>query len=349
MPPSARDPFLDPDMEAPTRRTTEHSGPTSKDNERSTLGDSAEKTTSRAGHDTLNTLRRQAADEPAMTAEQRREVYQQIRAESQAEAIAYQREARERARRARHEKALERTAIPRKYRGLGFEGYHAELTEEQFVRDAAQDYAETFRSGSPGLNGHSPNLILMGGSRCGKTHLACAVAESVMADHTAVVVKLSTILVECREVYRNEHLTDREVLNRYIEPDLLIIDEVGEDETGSAEYRQHKIGYIIDERVENLRPTVVVGNVNDKGLEDYLGFRTYNRLVEHCLPALVFDWTPYWRRHDPMDAVDPRAATNPAAQNASSASEDESDDPFGTTPTGQVIRLRGTLEPGPGG
>lgn len=228
-----------------------------------------------------------------MTQEQIHEEYRRLRAGAQEEAQAFQRAARERARHARHQRALERAEIPPKYQGLGFDGYHAELDQEVFARNIAERYAKDFHIGR---DSHSPNLMLIGGSRCGKTHLACAIAEAVMDNHTAVVAKLSTILVECREVYRREDQTERDVLSRYVEPDLLVIDEVGEDETGNPAYRRHKIGYIIDERVENLRPTIVAGNITESGLRDYLGERTYNRLIEHSLDPVVFDWTPYLRR-----------------------------------------------------
>lgn len=240
-----------------------------------------------------------------MTAEQMRETYRALREGAEDEALAHVQANRDANRRARHEKALERAAIPPKYRGLGFDDYIAELPGERFAREIARDYAERFASGPATRGAHSPNLMFLGGSRCGKTQLACAIVEAILARlYTGVVVKASTIIMECRGVYDREDIDEATVLDRYITPDLLVIDEIGDEGTGREEFRRQKIGYIIDERTENLRPTILIGNITEAALHDHIGERAYNRIREHSLDPVAFEWTPYLRRQGKLSTPD---------------------------------------------
>ena len=50
---------------------------------------------------------------------------------------------------------------------------------------------------------------------------------------------------------------------------------------------------VINERYENLRPTIILSNLTTEEIRAYLGDRVYDRLRENGGKAFVFDWDSY--------------------------------------------------------
>ncbi|AJO76478.1 ATP-binding protein [Pseudomonas sp. MRSN 12121] len=135
------------------------------------------------------------------------------------------------------------------------------------------------------------NLLLLGNVGTGKTHLATSIAQQVIRQHgaTAVITSAAEIIrVFKGAMDRNAGYTDRDVLADLAEIDLLCIDEVGA-QAGTA-YELSVLHEVIDRRYQLIKPTVVISNMDAKGLGQYIGDRALDRLRENGGLLAGFTW-----------------------------------------------------------
>lgn len=132
-------------------------------------------------------------------------------------------------------------------------------------------------------------LIMTGGVGTGKTHLACAIANKVVQDHSVfytTAIKLSRMV---KDTYsRDSKETESEVISRLVHKELLIIDEVGMQFGSDAE--KMILFEVINGRYENMRPTILSANMTLPELKNFVGDRVIDRMRENGGKVLVFDW-----------------------------------------------------------
>lgn len=92
--------------------------------------------------------------------------------------------------------------------------------------------------------------------------------------------------------------TEAQVLRDLVEPDLLILDEVGVQFGSDAE--KLILFEIINGRYESRRPTIIISNLAIGELEKYLGARAVDRLREGGGKVVVFDWESYRGRREAL-------------------------------------------------
>lgn len=97
-----------------------------------------------------------------------------------------------------------------------------------------------------------------------------------------------------KETWRNSEASESEVLKNLIEPDLLILDEVGVQFGSDTE--KLILFEIINGRYENRRATILISNLAMDGLKAYLGDRIIDRLREGGGRQVVFDWDSFRKR-----------------------------------------------------
>jgi DNA replication protein DnaC len=94
-----------------------------------------------------------------------------------------------------------------------------------------------------------------------------------------------------RETYDNDtKRTERQAVLDLVEPDLLILDEVGLQK--NSDWEHEKLYEIINGRYEREKPMIVMSNEDIDGLRAFLGERCVDRLREKG-KALAFDWQSY--------------------------------------------------------
>ena len=81
---------------------------------------------------------------------------------------------------------------------------------------------------------------------------------------------------------------ERDIVRGFVEPDLLIVDEIGVQHGTDTE--KLLLFEVLNGRYENMKPTIVVSNEEPRGIADYLGDRVMDRLCENDGAVLVFDW-----------------------------------------------------------
>lgn len=204
---------------------------------------------------------------------------EQARKEQEAEALRNRRLA-----------ALRESArIPARFADRTFSDYAATVQGQKIALGVCKAFAgawpEKLESGA--------SLVLTGGPGTGKTHLACAVANAVMAAHMASCKfgTVATILRHIKDTYRKDSdRTEQDAINSLVKPDLLVVDEVGV-QVGS-EHEKLLMFEVLNARYQELRPTILISNLSGNELEDFMGQRVMDRYRE-CGSILAFDWDSY--------------------------------------------------------
>jgi len=185
------------------------------------------------------------------------------------------------------ERMLGASMIPKRFQGKSFDQFNADSAKQRKALDTCQDYAENFKSHAAA----GRCLILLGKPGTGKTHLATAIADHVIRNCvvSAAYRTVSGVLTYIKGSYdRDSDYSEADAMSALAAPGLLIIDEVGA--TKPTEFEQAMLFQVINSRYEQMRPTIVISNLDPSGLPSVLGDRCVDRLREGGGIALVFDW-----------------------------------------------------------
>ncbi|OOF58311.1 ATP-binding protein [Rodentibacter genomosp. 2] len=183
----------------------------------------------------------------------------------------------------------EQSNIPLRFAQARFENYQ-ENAKNKFAKTVCQRYAEKWKERFQQGGG----LVFCGKPGTGKNHLACAIANSVIEEHQSDVL-LTTAMRIIRKVKstwdKNAEMTEDDVIRIYCKKDLLIIDEVGVQFGTDAE--KIILFEIINERYEQMRPTIIISNLTETELNNYVGERIIDRMREGKGAVIKFDWESY--------------------------------------------------------
>lgn len=180
---------------------------------------------------------------------------------------------------------LSRAAIPPRFTDRRLSTYRPACQEAAKALQIAQQYADTFEQAMK--TGQS--LIFMGNVGTGKTHLAVGIAHAIMEQgYTALFTSVMGAVRSVKETYGRRDMTESQAIARLVEPDLLILDEVGVQFSSDTE--RLYLFEILNGRYENMRPTIVIGNLDKDGIENCLGQRVFDRLREGGGRAVPFGW-----------------------------------------------------------
>ena len=89
---------------------------------------------------------------------------------------------------------------------------------------------------------------------------------------------------------KDSQSSEQRAIDELLRPELLVLDEVGV-QVGS-EHEKLLMFEILNGRYQELRPTILVSNLNTEALESFLGQRVMDRYRE-CGSILAFDWQSY--------------------------------------------------------
>ena len=194
------------------------------------------------------------------------------------------------AERARKVAALvDRAGIPARFSGRSFTEYQATNPGQKIAASVCRAYTDKW----PEKSAQGSSLVLTGLPGTGKTHLACAIANRVMDEHlaSALFLPVASMLRLIKETYRKDSpRSEQQVIDSLVSPDLLILDEVGV-QVGS-EHEKLLMFEVLNERYQELRPTILISNLTAEELEAFLGQRVMDRYRE-CGSVLAFDWQSF--------------------------------------------------------
>lgn len=141
-----------------------------------------------------------------------------------------------------------------------------------------RDWAENFTLGDA-THPTSENLLLVGGTGLGKTHLSTAVAKTVLDGGHDVLYTTAVGMVAAFEAERfgnSTGLTEESDLNRYYNVDLLIIDDLGTEVAN--QFTVSSLFNVINTRLNLRRPTIINTNLMQEELRRRYWDRITSRL-----------------------------------------------------------------------
>lgn len=139
------------------------------------------------------------------------------------------------------------------------------------ILESCRTYAQTFHE-------HSPNLIFMGKTGLGKTHLSLAIANVAINKGYSVVYGTSqNILSDLQN--ENFGRTDNNLYNEYdvLNTDLLIMDDLGTEFKNA--YSLACLYNIVNTRILKKRPTIISTNYDFNQLDDVYDMRITSRIA----------------------------------------------------------------------
>lgn len=179
-------------------------------------------------------------------------------------------------------------SIPRRFIGKTFENYQPDENSQRvydFFRDYADHLQDRIDAGT--------SVILTGRPGTGKTHLACALLfEAKKKGYSAFFINIRKLFRAVRDTWREGAAeSESQVIDRYVDLDLLVIDEVGVQ--AKSENEQCILYDILNGRYENAKPTIILSNETLPGIKQIISERAYDRLREGGGKAFDCSWESY--------------------------------------------------------
>lgn len=206
----------------------------------------------------------------------------QVAAERQAEA-----QQKAQASRQRIEAMIEDAALPARFIGRTFENFKAATHGQQSAKQIVQDFAENFDAHLKRGTG----LILSGLPGTGKSHLAVAVLQSIMPAYCGMYTTCMGVIRAIRGTWRKDSdKSEAQVLHMLGTVPLLVLDEIGVQYGTDGE--QTILFDVLDRRYRDMMPTFLLTNQDKKGLKEFIGERSFDRITETSR-WVSFDWESY--------------------------------------------------------
>lgn len=125
------------------------------------------------------------------------------------------------------------------------------------------------------------NIVLIGKTGCGKTHLAAATLRGMVVNGSISKARFTTVprlLMEIRDSFKGEGgESERDIVERYSKYNALILDDLGADR--ATEWAIETLYLIIDGRDSNLKPTFITTNLTIPEIEQHYGARIASRIA----------------------------------------------------------------------
>jgi DNA replication protein DnaC len=202
-------------------------------------------------------------------------------------------------RQAKIEARLDQAGIPALFRDRTFANYE--------VKSSAQERAwERFHAFAMGFRNHLKSgtvLLGMGKVGTGKSHLACAVANELMArGHTAYFTSTARLFTKIRGTWaKSSEISEEQMLKQFESIDLMILDEVGLQRGTDDE--QRTLHELLEARRLNCKPTILLTNLDGANVKQYLGERFWDRLSESGV-SVIFNWESHRKQSRDVGGLD---------------------------------------------
>ncbi len=147
---------------------------------------------------------------------------------------------------------------------------HSEIMRRN--RDFLMDYADNFDPRK------SQSILLMGGTGLGKTHLSSALAKRVIEKgndvfYTGAIDLFSQFETQRFKSYSNE---PNELIERYFECDLLIIDDLGTEMIN--QFSVSTLYNLLNDRLSRRKPTLISTNLSNEEIQKKYTDRITSRM-----------------------------------------------------------------------
>lgn len=191
---------------------------------------------------------------------------------------------------------LAKRILPQRFHGCDFDGYKVESDGQRRALAICKKYASRWddRKAKGGC------LVLCGNPGTGKTHLAAAIVKAILPHEIdgkshydpkqPVIYTTATAMTrKIKATYdRDSQESEDEVIRHLSSIGLLLIDEVGAQRGTETELLL--IQEVIDGRYQRVLPTILISNLQESELSEYIGERALDRLYDNGGAVVGFDW-----------------------------------------------------------
>lgn len=129
-------------------------------------------------------------------------------------------------------------------------------------------------------------IALLGKRGTGKTQIAVQAVQACAAGiRTCSYVKALDIFLAIRASYKSETLTELEVVEAFVDPRLLVIDEC--QVRGGSDFEDRMLVHILDKRYDAMVDTILIANLNEPQFREEMGASICDRIREtgHIIPC----------------------------------------------------------------
>lgn len=170
---------------------------------------------------------------------------------------------------------LGKSGIKKRYLSRSFENFVVNDVNRK-AYEIAKSYVDNWQENKDKGEG----LYFEGTCGTGKTHLAVAIAMKLINQGVPVICKTSIdLLASIKQSYeRDSTVNEEDVIEAYNTVDLLVIDDLGKER--ATEWSVPILYRIINDRYENMLPTVITTNYNTDDLIDKLNASNDNEKAE---------------------------------------------------------------------
>jgi DNA replication protein DnaC len=202
-------------------------------------------------------------------------------------------------RQAKIEARLDQAGIPALFRDRSFMNYDARSEGQRAALAKFEAFADRF----PAHLKTGTVLVGMGKVGTGKSHLACAVANNVMArGHTAYFTSTARLFTKIRGTWaKSSEISEEQMLKQFESIDLMILDEVGLQRGTDDE--QRTLHELLEARRLNCKPTILLTNLDGADLKGFLGERFLDRLSESGV-SVKFNWESHRKQSRDVGGLD---------------------------------------------
>ena len=188
-----------------------------------------------------------------------------------AQAIAEEQEQKRR----KIEAILGKSGLKKRYLSRSFENFIVNDVNRK-AYEIAKSYVDNWQENKDKGEG----LYFEGTCGTGKTHLAVAIAMKLINQGVPVICKTSIdLLASIKQSYeRDSTVNEEDIIEAYNTVDLLVIDDLGKER--ATEWSVPILYRIINDRYENMLPTVITTNYNTDDLIDKLNASNDNEKAE---------------------------------------------------------------------
>src|SRR5215218_6287581 len=173
----------------------------------------------------------------------------------------------------------ERSGLSKRMKGYALDNFNhgiSKSSEKAFAK--VMDYIMNWQENREAGRG----LYFCGGVGIGKTHLAVAVMNELMARKRvpSLFVTVPEFLDNLREAYMIPGRDLDEWMDTVKNADLLILDDLGSERP--TEWVRERLFVIVNHRYREALPTLFTSNIGPKDLASQLGERTASRIIAMC-------------------------------------------------------------------
>ena len=189
------------------------------------------------------------------------------------------------AQQARINRLLGASGIGKRFQKRVFSTFSTNTPARKKAYQIAKDYADNFAVHIQDGTG----LYIEGTNGTGKTHLAAAIAMQLMTEQKipCICKTAGDLLLDIKSAYDAENVNEKQILQVYKDVSLLIVDDLGKEQC--TDWSISTLYFIMNDRYENMLPTIITTNYNSddltraltpKGYDNYKAKAIISRLKE---------------------------------------------------------------------